>query len=100
MDPRVIGAVATDAARDDPESATEQRRFYARLVGALDGLPETLKATMILVALQGLSHKVVSEILGCSEGTVSWRIHEARKLLREQLRDDLATIRDGGAGES
>ncbi len=97
-DPRVLGSVPPDLVRDDPEAATAQRRFYARLAQALDELPETLKSTMVLVSLQGLSHRVVAEILGCSEGTVSWRIHEARKQLREQLEDDLASIRRGGAG--
>lgn len=95
-DPRVVGA----SGDDDPATALEKRRFYARLVEALDALPETLKATVVLVSLQGLSHRIVAEILGCSEGTVSWRIHEARKLLREYLGDDLATLREGGSGGS
>lgn len=95
-DPRVVGA----SSDDDPATALEKRRFYARLVEALDALPETMKATVVLVSLQGLSHRVVAEILGCSEGTVSWRIHEARKLLREHLGDDLAALREGGTGGS
>lgn len=100
-DPRVVGALAADASSGvDPARALEKRRFYARLVEALDALPESLKATVVLVSLQGLTHRIVAEILGCSEGTVSWRIHEARKLLRENLGDDLASLRDGSRGGS
>lgn len=95
-DPRVAAVAAEKS--DDPAAALERRRFYARLVEALDALPESLKATVALVALQGLSHRVVAEILGCSEGTVSWRIHEARRLLREHLGDDLSGLKDGGRG--
>ena len=93
-DPRIVGA----SSDDDPATSLEKRRFYAQLVKALDALPETLKATVVLVSVQGLTHRVAAEILGCSEGTVSWRIHEARKLLREQLGESLASERDGGAG--
>ncbi len=97
-DPRVVGAVAAEVQQEDPATALEQRRFYARLANALDELPETLRATVVLVSLQGLSHRAVGEILGCSEGTVSWRIHEARKKLRESLQGDLESLRDGGRG--
>jgi RNA polymerase sigma-70 factor (ECF subfamily) len=97
-DPRVVGAVAASVAQDDPAAALEQRRFYALLAKALDELPETLRTTVVLVSLQGLTHRVVAEILGCSEGTVSWRIHEARKQLRERLRGDLGSVRDGSSG--
>lgn len=97
-DPRVVGALSADSESSDPAFALEKRRFYAHLVEALDSLPETLKATVVLVSLQGLSHRIVAEILGCSEGTVSWRIHEARKLLRENMGDELAAMRTGGSG--
>ena len=94
-DPRVVGALASSGEGSDPAAEADRRRFYGRLAEALDALPETLKATVVLVSLQGLPHRLAAEVLGCSEGTVSWRIHEARKLLRESLGDD---IRPGGGG--
>jgi RNA polymerase sigma-70 factor (ECF subfamily) len=72
----------------DPAKATEERRRYERLAKAIDGLSLTLRTTLVLVVLQGLSHKVAAEVLGCSEGTVAWRIHEGRRKLREALGDD------------
>ncbi len=83
-DPRVLTAVAVDA-YGDPRLAAELRQLYARLVGALDRLAPPLRTTVVLVALQGLSHEEAGVVMGCPEGTVSWRMHQARTLLREAL---------------
>jgi RNA polymerase sigma-70 factor (ECF subfamily) len=83
-DPRVQAAVAVDA-YGDPRRAAELRQSYARLVAALDRLSPTLRSTVVLVALQGLSHDEAAAVLGCSPGTVAWRIHEARNQLRTTL---------------
>ena len=43
-------------------------------------LSDNLRDTLALV-LDDLTHAEVAEILGVSEGTVSWRISEAKKAL-------------------
>ena len=43
-----------------------------------------VKQALLLVHWQGLSHKQAAQILGCTEITISWRIHKARKLLGEK----------------
>jgi len=73
----------------DPVRKTEAGELYARLATALDALTPSLRATVVLVCLQGVAHKDAAEVLGCPEGTVAWRIHEARNRLREALRADL-----------
>jgi RNA polymerase sigma-70 factor (ECF subfamily) len=90
-DPRVQAAVAVDA-YGDPRRAAELRQTYARLVSALDRLSPTLRSTVVLVALQGLSHDEAAAVLGCPPGTVGWRLHEARGRLRAALESD------GGGG--
>src|SRR3954466_9507127 len=80
-DPRVQAAVAVDA-YNDPRRAAELRQTYARLISALDRLSPTLRSTVVLVSLQGLSHEEAAAVLGCPAGTVAWRIHEARNQLR------------------
>jgi RNA polymerase sigma-70 factor (ECF subfamily) len=89
-DPRVQAAVAVDA-YGDPRRAAELRQTYARLVAALDRLSPTLRSTVVLVALQGLSHDEAAAVLGCSTGTVAWRIHESRHQLRQALEGQPAT---------
>ena len=49
---------------------------------ALGSLSEDMRLTVLLVLDEGLPHGEAGEVLGVSEGTVSWRMHEARKRLR------------------
>ncbi|HTR54544.1 MAG TPA: sigma-70 family RNA polymerase sigma factor [Kofleriaceae bacterium] len=83
-DPRLELAVAVDA-RNDPGRAAELRQTYARLLRALDSLPAEMGTTVILVALQGMSHGEVAVIQKVSEGTIAWRMHEARRRLNEAM---------------
>lgn len=48
---------------------------------AVRALPEGEREAVWLVFAEGLSHKQAADILGCAEGTISYRIHEARKKL-------------------
>ena len=54
---------------------------------ALDGLGTDLRTTVILVAGEGLRHAEAAEVLGVTESTVSWRMHEARRRLRGLMGD-------------
>jgi RNA polymerase sigma-70 factor (ECF subfamily) len=83
-DPRVAAAIAVDA-YGDPRRAAELRQTYARLLTALDALDPALRSTVVLVALQGLSHDEASVVLRCAPGTVGWRMHEARRQLRKAI---------------
>lgn len=51
------------------------------LTTAMNALPDDLRDTLALV-LDDLTHAQAGDILGISEGTVSWRLSEARKHLR------------------
>ncbi len=57
----------------------------------------------MLVLIDGMPQKDASAVLGCSEGTVAWRVHEARRRLREALgdlldEDDLAAATATASG--
>ena len=45
-------------------------------------LPEKQRDAVLLVHAEGLNHKEAAEIMECSESTVSWHIHEAKKKLK------------------
>ena len=49
---------------------------------ALGQLSDELRATVFLVLEEGLRHREAGEVLGVSEATISWRMHEVRKRLR------------------
>jgi RNA polymerase sigma-70 factor (ECF subfamily) len=84
VDPRLERAVAVDA-QGDPARAAELRQTYARVLGALDALPPDMRATIVLVALQGLSHPEAAVVQKVSPGTIAWRMHEGRKRLLEAV---------------
>lgn len=87
-DPRLPEPAADPASGStDPERAMQLAQLTGRLETALDGLSPSLRSAIVLVVLQGLPHKEAATVLGCSEGTVAWRIHEARRRLRRALSD-------------
>jgi RNA polymerase sigma-70 factor (ECF subfamily) len=96
-DPRVPEPRESGA---DPATRAEEAQSYARLAAALDGLSESLRVTMVLACVEQLPYKDIAGVLGCSEGTVAWRVHEARRRLRESLPDDVIDALDdaGPAG--
>ena len=69
----------------DPATASQQRQLATALCDGIDALSDTLRTTLILVCIDGVPHEEASRILGCPEGTVAWRVHEARRKLREYL---------------
>jgi RNA polymerase sigma-70 factor (ECF subfamily) len=69
----------------NPHGAREDKELALALYRGIDALSEVLRTTLVLVAVDGLSHTDASKILGCSEGTVAWRVHEARRRLRDYL---------------
>ena len=69
----------------DPARQATDRELATALCEGIDALSETLRTTLVLVTIDGMSHAEAAEVLGCPEGTVAWRIHEARKKLREFL---------------
>jgi len=83
-DPRLELAVAVDA-RSNPSRAAELRQNYQRLLRALDSLPADMRTTVILVSMQGMSHGEVAVVQNVSEGTIAWRMHEARRRLHEAM---------------
>jgi RNA polymerase sigma-70 factor (ECF subfamily) len=44
-----------------------------------------MRTSVILVSLQGMSHGEVAIIQKVSEGTIAWRMHEARRRLHDAM---------------
>jgi RNA polymerase sigma-70 factor (ECF subfamily) len=84
-DPRIEALLLDNRPSSAPEKSTADKQLGLALCQAVDSLSESLRTTLILVVIDGLSHAEASQVLGCPEGTVAWRIHEARKKIRAQL---------------
>lgn len=70
---------------EGPDREASERQLARILCEGMDRLSETLRTTLILVTIDGLSHAEAGDVLGCPEGTVAWRVFEARRKLREFL---------------
>lgn len=81
-DPRLESLLIDDRPSATPGAAPGRSELAASLCEAIDALSETLRTTLILVTIDGLPHGEVANIVGCPEGTVAWRVHEARKKIR------------------
>jgi RNA polymerase sigma-70 factor (ECF subfamily) len=85
-----------------PPVDAAKRQLYMALARAIDTLSDTLRTTLILVCVDGRSHEDAAVILGAPEGTIAWRVHEARRKLRAILLErgfelDDALLGSGGA---
>lgn len=83
-DPRLVAAVAVDS-HGDPERAVQLRQRYRALLEAFDQLTPLLQTTVVLTTLQGLCYKEAAIVLGTTEGTIAWRVHEARRKMQGYL---------------
>jgi RNA polymerase sigma-70 factor (ECF subfamily) len=85
-DPRIESLlIERRSSGGSPAAASEEKQLALSLLDGIDQLSDVLRTTLILVVIDGVSHADASQTLGCSEGTVAWRIHEARRKLREFL---------------
>lgn len=83
-DPRLTFALQVDA-RGDPRRALELRETYTLLLRSFDHLSPLLRTTIALTLLQGLSYKEAAVVLETTEGTIAWRVHEARRKMRHSM---------------
>lgn len=85
-DPRIESLLIEQrTALGSPALASEDKQLTFALLDGIDQLSDVLRTTLILVIIDGVPHAEAAQTLGCSEGTVAWRIHEARRKLREYL---------------
>ena len=78
---------------DDPDWANmasgqpdpERVLLGGMILHCLSLLPDPLRMSVLLVHTEGLNHREAGRAQNCSEGTVSWRLSEARKRLADCL---------------
>ncbi|MGH2348475.1 MAG: sigma-70 family RNA polymerase sigma factor [bacterium] len=81
----------------NPEEALLSQLMDADVTGALDELPETFRAVVVLADIEGFSYKEIAEILDIPIGTVMSRLHRGRRQLQVKLWDYARRARYVGA---
>lgn len=71
----------------NPEEALLSQLMEADVVGALEDLPESFRAVVVLADIEGLSYKEIAEVLDIPIGTVMSRLHRGRRQLQVTLWD-------------
>lgn len=88
-------SVADDTVESAPEPVTtndarqqaEGNERSAHLRQILDTLPPKLRAVLALRELEGLSYEEIAKVTAVPTGTVMSRLHHARRLLTQKLKD-------------
>jgi RNA polymerase sigma factor (sigma-70 family) len=80
------------ARRADPAEATALAEIRTFLERAVDGLPEPFRIVFVLRDVEEMSTAETALLLGLRPETVRTRLHRARRMLREVLRDKLSAV--------
>lgn len=54
---------------------------------AVKGLPARQRDAVLLTSSENMTHGEAAAVMGCKESTVSWYLHEAKKALKDLLKD-------------
>ena len=76
----------TEVLRRDEASETKAELDW--LSNAMKTMPQDLRETVALVLGEDMTHREAAEVLDLSEGTISWRMSEVKKILREIARKE------------
>lgn len=77
------------AAHASPHDAAAHGELDTAIQSALTRLPPDLRAAITLTAIHGLKPAEAAASAGCLTATLYWRVHQARKLLRDDLKEYL-----------
>jgi RNA polymerase sigma-70 factor (ECF subfamily) len=79
--PSQMMTLAESTATETPEDNVIGQELWQ----AVRALPDQQRDAVLLVYGEDLSHQEAARVMGCTEKTVSWHLHEARKRLRIKL---------------
>lgn len=83
-----------EAEDSSSEDELERKELAERIEKEIASLPAELREVIILRDIQGFSYEEISFLLRCPMGTVKSRLFNARRILRERLRDILGDEND------
>jgi RNA polymerase sigma-70 factor (ECF subfamily) len=74
-------------AEDDPLGDLTRSETIESVRQAVLGLPAHYREVVVLCELHEMSYAEAAEVLGCAVGTIRSRLHRARALLLDRLRE-------------
>ena len=77
-----------------PEALAMGGELAGVVESAMNGLPDELRAALMLREFEGLSYDDIADVLGCPVGTVRSRIFRAREAIDQRVKEQIS----GGSG--
>jgi RNA polymerase sigma-70 factor (ECF subfamily) len=74
-----------EAAASDPEGEFFSQIVDARVLEAVDALPEPFREVVVLSDMEGLNYAEIAETVGVPVGTVKSRLFRGRRQLQRDL---------------
>jgi RNA polymerase sigma-70 factor (ECF subfamily) len=81
-DPAVV-VLFKDRSMESVEATAIGRELWQEV----RSLPDQQRDAVLLVYAEDMTHAEAAQVMGCSEKTVSWHLHEARKRLKTRLQE-------------
>lgn len=75
-----------DAGSPTPGVEALNGELNRHIAGAVERLPADQRLVFVLRAYEGLDYREISQVAGCTEGTVKSRLYRAKEALRKNLR--------------
>lgn len=84
---RIVATEPSEIVRliDARDGAELEHPAASDLWDAVRSLPQQQRDAVLLVYGEDMSHADAAQVIGCSEKTVSWHVHEAKKKLKVLL---------------
>lgn len=76
----------------DPERTMAQREILQLVERAADNLPEIFRIVFVTRVIEGMSVEETAQLLGLQPETVKTRLHRARRLVRDQLDEQIGPV--------
>jgi RNA polymerase sigma-70 factor, ECF subfamily len=81
------GAIDPSHRKLDPGKDLERKQLHARIMAAMDELPDDQRQVIVLREIEGMSYKEIADVMEIPEGTVMSRLFYARKKLQASLKE-------------
>lgn len=75
-----------DEYKKEPSLSLQHQLHYQDLISLLDNLSSTQHQVFHLFAIEGYSHKEISEQLNINQNTCRWHLAEARRILKSEYK--------------
>jgi len=70
--------------KKEPSQSLQHKLYYQDLITLVDKLPTLQLQVFQLFAIEGFSHKEISDQIGINQNTSRWYLAEARKFLKKE----------------